>query len=73
MDLNAIWFVLLGVLHEKEIAEVARMLVDSAPAKESSNRFNVLLAQALLTAPSYTIRGGTNEILRGIVARRLEV
>jgi acyl-CoA dehydrogenase len=63
----------LGTRFEKEIAEVARTLVDSAPSMNAKSRFNLLLAQAILTAPSYTIRGGTNEILRGIVSRRLEV
>ena len=29
------------------------------------------LAEAQLHAPGYTLRGGTNEILRGIVARGL--
>jgi hypothetical protein len=28
-----------------------------------------MLANALLQAPGFTIRGGTSEILRGIVAR----
>ena len=31
----------------------------------------MLLAQAVLHAPGFTLRGGTNEILRGIVARGL--
>jgi len=31
--------------------------------------FESLLAQATLTAPSYTLRGGTTEILRTITAR----
>ena len=30
-----------------------------------------LLAHAVLHAPGFTLRGGTNEILRGIVARGL--
>ena len=34
-------------------------------------RWAGLLAQALLHAPGFTLRGGTNEILRGIVARGL--
>lgn len=63
----------MGTRFEKEIAEAARTLVSSAPSTQASDRFNFLLAQALLTSPSYTIRGGTNEILRGIIARRLEV
>jgi hypothetical protein len=30
-----------------------------------------LLAEAVLHAPSFTLRGGTREILRGIIARGL--
>lgn len=61
----------LGTRFEREVAEVARTLIASAPALDAPERFNVLLAQALLTAPSYTLRGGATEILRGIVARKL--
>ena len=32
---------------------------------------NRLIAQTLLHAPSYSIRGGAREILRGIIARGL--
>jgi acyl-CoA dehydrogenase len=30
-----------------------------------------LLAEAVLHSPGFTLRGGTNEILRGVVARGL--
>ncbi len=62
----------LGTRFEREVAEVARTLVAATPALDAPERFNVLLAQALLTAPSYTLRGGASEILRGIIARKLE-
>jgi hypothetical protein len=32
-----------------------------------------MLATAVLHAPGFTLRGGTNEILRGVVARGLGV
>jgi alkylation response protein AidB-like acyl-CoA dehydrogenase len=38
---------------------------------DSDDQFERLLARAVLVAPSWTIRGGTNEILRGIIARGL--
>ncbi len=63
----------LGTRFEREVAEVARLLVDCAPSATSPNRFEVLMAQAILHAPGFTLRGGTTEILRGIIARGLGV
>ena len=42
-----------------------------APAGTGRTRLAELLDEAQLLLPAYTIRGGTNEILRGIVARGL--
>jgi hypothetical protein len=57
----------LGTRFERDLTEVARV---SAP-KLPSERFRHLLAEAILSGPGFTLRGGTNEILRGIVARGL--
>jgi hypothetical protein len=35
------------------------------------DRLEAALAEAVLHAPSWTLRGGTREILRGIIARGL--
>lgn len=59
----------MGTRLESEIGEVARQLVP--PGRHSA--FDELVADAILSAPGYTLRGGTNEILRGIVARALGV
>lgn len=59
----------LGTRLEGEIPEVARRLV--APGR--LDQFDMLVADAVLSAPGFTLRGGTNEILRGIVARELGV
>jgi acyl-CoA dehydrogenase len=59
----------LGTRLEGEIPEVARRLV--APGR--LEQFDQLVADAVLSAPGFTLRGGTNEILRGIVARELGV
>jgi len=59
----------LGTRLEGEIPEVARRLV--APGR--IERFDQLVADSVLSAPGFTLRGGTNEILRGIVARELGV
>jgi alkylation response protein AidB-like acyl-CoA dehydrogenase len=61
----------LGNAFEREIPEVARLLAACAPETGSRDRFSALLGEAILAAPSFTLRGGTREILRGIVARDL--
>lgn len=61
----------LGNAFEREIPEVLRLLLACAPELGSADRFSALLAEAILAAPSFTLRGGTREILRGIVAREL--
>ncbi|MDH4366161.1 MAG: acyl-CoA dehydrogenase, partial [Acidimicrobiia bacterium] len=59
----------LGTQLEGEIPEVARKLVP--PGRNET--FDALVAESVLSAPGFTLRGGTNEILRGIVARELGV
>jgi alkylation response protein AidB-like acyl-CoA dehydrogenase len=59
----------LGTRFESEVIELARMVLDVEPDATSDDRGARLLAQAELHAPGFTIRGGTNEILRGVVAR----
>ena len=63
----------LGNRFEREVAEYARLLVPCEPSMESPDRFEAMLAQAISHAPAFTLRGGTSEILRGIVARSLGV
>ena len=60
----------VGTRLENEIIEVARLLTAAVPDPEGPGMAG-LLAQAVLHAPGFTLRGGTNEILRGIVARGL--
>jgi hypothetical protein len=60
----------VGTRLESEIIEVARMLTATEPDPDAAGIAG-LLAHAVLHAPGFTLRGGTNEILRGIVARGL--
>jgi 3-oxocholest-4-en-26-oyl-CoA dehydrogenase alpha subunit len=46
-------------------------LIDGEPTQGASDPFGRLLAEAILSAPSFTIRGGTNEILRSVAAKGL--
>jgi alkylation response protein AidB-like acyl-CoA dehydrogenase len=61
----------LGAVFEQEVPEIARTLVDAEADRFSPNAFPAVLAHILLTAPSFSLRGGTREILRGIIARGL--
>lgn len=60
-----------GTRFERKVTEVAERLAEDLPDPSLRNGFYALLAQSILHGPGFTIRGGTNEILRGIVARGL--
>ena len=61
----------LGTQFEQDLMHRLQTLVDVEPSLAADSRFQRLLARAVLVAPSWTIRGGTNEILRGVIARGL--
>ena len=61
----------LGALVEQEIPEIARLLVEAEPQAESTQNYIAVLTHVMMHAPSFSLRGGTREILRGIIARGL--
>lgn len=61
----------LGTRFEGEVAERIRQVLDCTPALEGAGRLAARSAEAILRSPGYTLRGGTNEILRGVVAKGL--
>jgi hypothetical protein len=61
----------LGAVYEQEIPEIARQLVATEPARTSTKAFCAVLAYTMMNVPAFSLRGGTREILRGIVARGL--
>jgi hypothetical protein len=61
----------VGTRYENEVIDAARLLVSIPPDPGAEGGFARLLADAVLHAPGFTLRGGTNEILRGVVARGL--
>ncbi|MEA3001865.1 MAG: hypothetical protein QOH81_653 [Sphingomonadales bacterium] len=63
----------LGALFEQEIPDVARALIDVDPMNEAGDSFRALLAYTVANVPSFSLRGGTREILRGIIARGLGI
>ena len=61
----------MGTRFEQDVLAGVQRLVDLEPSPETSSLFERLLVTAILTGPSFTIRGGTNEILRSVAARGL--
>lgn len=61
----------LGTMFEQEVALTMQVLVEDDPDPGSLSLFESLLGQAIVIAPSYTIRGGTTEVLRSVAARSL--
>ncbi|GAA0334443.1 acyl-CoA dehydrogenase family protein [Sphingomonas oligophenolica] len=61
----------IGTSFEQEIPEMARLLLDIEPSADGGTDHALVLGLLLQTAPSFSLRGGTREILRGIVARGL--
>ena len=59
----------LGVDFEQAVPETARRLLEASPlAGDEAGR---LLATLTQLAPTFSLRGGTREIMRGIIAREL--
>lgn len=59
----------VGTKFEQSIPEVARLLVETYPALEAERKLDRLMAQSILHGPGFSIRGGTSEVLYGIVAK----
>lgn len=62
----------LGTQHEQLVVEVLAELAALDPDPSASDVFESLLAEAMVVAPSFTIRGGTTEVLRVVTARGLK-
>ncbi|MGW5418296.1 acyl-CoA dehydrogenase family protein [Actinomadura geliboluensis] len=63
----------LGTRFEREVIEAVREHAGVEPDPASPDPLARALAESVVQAPGFTLRGGTNEILRGIVARGLGV
>lgn len=59
----------LGTVLEQETVEAVRQWVGPELDPQSGDRRDQLLARAVLTAPTFTLRGGTTEVLRTLIAR----
>lgn len=63
----------MGTRFEGDVAECARTLFNLEPSLDSEDTFENYVAQSVMHTPGFTLRGGTNEVLRGIIARGLGV
>jgi alkylation response protein AidB-like acyl-CoA dehydrogenase len=61
----------LGNALEREIPERLRALRLADPATPAADAFREMLGDTIADATSYTLRGGTPEVLRGMIARGL--
>ncbi|WP_416903801.1 acyl-CoA dehydrogenase family protein [Micromonospora echinospora] len=61
----------MGTRLENDIVDESRRWRPSFPSLDAPDAYDRMLAQAQLHAPGLTLRGGTSEILRGLVARAL--
>ena len=59
---------LLGTTFEQEVTEVVRWVTGLEP-EPGGDGLAGLLGQGILAAPGFSIRGGTSEVLAGIIAR----
>jgi alkylation response protein AidB-like acyl-CoA dehydrogenase len=61
----------MGTFYEREIVEAARLLVTIEPDPDALDTFERYLAETIVSSPISTIRGGTTQVLRTLIARRL--
>ncbi len=64
---------MLGTATEGDVAEFAGSTVGTGAPDDRLGRLRDMAATALLARPGFTLRGGTNEILRGVIARHTAV
>ncbi len=61
----------MGTRFEQDVLQKVVELVDLEPSPESASLFERLVVGAIQTGPSFTIRGGTIEILRSVASKGL--
>ncbi len=61
----------VGAVFEQDIPEIVQLLVEAEPTLDHADDFARVLAELTMITPSFSLRGGTREVLRGIIARGL--
>jgi len=61
----------IGTRFEQKAVELIRRVADAEVTPDQGSAFEQLLAEAVLTSPTFTLRGGTTEILRSVASKGL--
>lgn len=61
----------LGNRLENDLTQQVRALLNDLPEEEWSDDMHRIIAMGILRSPPNTLRGGTTEVMRGIIARQL--
>ena len=61
----------LGTVFDQDVPKAIRAVMPEARQAWASEKFTKAFGRAMQYAPAASIRGGTREILRGIIARGL--
>ena len=61
----------VGTTFEQSIPEIVHALLDIEPTIDTGSDLQQTLGYLVQRAPSFSLRGGTREVLRGIIARGL--
>jgi alkylation response protein AidB-like acyl-CoA dehydrogenase len=61
----------VGTTFEQSVPEIVHALLDVEPTIDSGRDLQQTLGYLVQRAPSFSLRGGTREVLRGIIARGL--
>ncbi len=59
----------IGTKFEQKVPEIARLLIQTYPKLDAERKLDRFMAESILHSPGFTIRGGTSEVLYGIVAK----
>ncbi len=61
----------MGTRFEQDVVSAVLAFLDEGPNTADGSIFGRLLVSAALTQPSFTVRGGTNEVLRSVASKGL--
>jgi 3-oxocholest-4-en-26-oyl-CoA dehydrogenase alpha subunit len=61
----------MGTRFEQDVVTAVLAHLDQAPNSADTSLFGRLVMSSALTQPSFTVRGGTNEVLRSVVSKGL--
>ena len=61
----------VGTTFEQSVPELAHELLNVEPTLDTGSDYQQVLGYITQVAPSFSLRGGTREVLRGIIARGL--